>query len=210
MDGSGSSQCQARAQLSCSRCRRRSSQKQSRKSTTLSNPAFTVRNLARRREPLRFSDALRRALILREPSVELLLVENSSADARLVIEALRESPTAASTHVNVARSGEEALAFLQRVGNHAAAPRPRLVILDLDLPGMPGQDVLAEIKADRTLRTIPVVVLTNAHRPEEVVQSYELHVNAYVTKPIHLEAFVSAVESIASFWLETATLPPLL
>jgi chemotaxis family two-component system response regulator Rcp1 len=144
--------------------------------------------------------------VLPERPRELLLVENSSADVRLVVEALRQ--TATLTHLSVAHDGREALAVLRREGAHAAAPRPELVVLDLDLPGKHGRDVLAEIKGDVALRTIPVVILTNSPEPEDVLRSYHLHANAYVTKPIHLDPFLAAVGSILSFWLETATPPP--
>ncbi len=144
--------------------------------------------------------------MLPERPMELLLVENSPADVRLVVEALRQSAT--PTHLSVARDGYEALAFLRREGVHAAAPRPELVMLDLDLPGKHGREVLAEIKGDETLRATPVVVLTGSREPEDILRSYHLYANAYVTKPIHLDAFLSAIGSILSFWLETATRPP--
>ena len=140
-----------------------------------------------------------------ERRVELLLIENNPGDVRLVVEGLRQSVT--PTHLSVARDGLEALAFLRRDGAHSAAPRPDLIILDLDLPGKHGRDVLREIKADDTLRSIPVVVLTGSREPGDILRSYDLHANAYVTKPIQLDAFLAAVGSILSFWLETATPP---
>jgi chemotaxis family two-component system response regulator Rcp1 len=144
--------------------------------------------------------------VLRESPVELLLVENNPADVRLVVEGLRQSVT--PTHLSVVRDGQEVLAYLRREGMHATAPRPHLIILDLDLPGKNGLEVLGEIKADDSLRVIPVVVLTGSREPEDIVRSYQLHANAYVTKPIHLNAFLSTVGSILSFWLEIATPPP--
>jgi CheY-like chemotaxis protein len=118
--------------------------------------------------------------MLLERPVELLLIEDNRADARLVLEALRVGPLA--THLSVARDGYEASAFLNREGAHAAAPRPDLVILDLDLPGKHGREVLAEIKADAALRTIPVIVLTGSNEAEDILRSYQLHANAYITK----------------------------
>jgi CheY-like chemotaxis protein len=144
--------------------------------------------------------------VLLERPVELLLVENSPADVRLVVEGLRESAT--PTHLRVISDGREALAYLRREGTHAGAPRPDLVILDLDLPGKHGREVLAEVKADEALSAIPVVILTGSHEPEDILRSYQLHANAYVTKPIHLDAFLSAIGSILNFWLGTATPPP--
>jgi CheY-like chemotaxis protein len=141
-----------------------------------------------------------------ERPAEVLLVENSPADVRLVIEALRESATL--THLSVLRDGHDTLAFLRREGMHSAAPRPDLVILDLDLPGKHGGDVLGQIKTDAALRAIPVVILTGSREPDDILRSYHLHANAYVTKPIHLDAFMSAIGSILKFWLETVTLPP--
>jgi CheY-like chemotaxis protein len=138
--------------------------------------------------------------------LELLLIENSLADARLVLEALRQSTTA--THLSVARNGEEGLAFLRRQGAYRTAPQPDLVVLDLDLgAGIHGRQVLEEIKADTALRTIPVVVLTGSNEPQDIQRSYDLHANAYVTKPIQLDDFLAKVTSIVGFWHETATRP---
>jgi two-component system, chemotaxis family, response regulator Rcp1 len=141
-----------------------------------------------------------------DPRVELLLIENCPADVRLVMEGLQQSVT--PTHLSVVGDGLDALAFLHREGRHATAPRPDLIILDLDLPGKHGREVLREIKGEDLLRSIPVIVLTGSGEPEDILHSYELHANAYITKPTHLDGFLAAVGSIVNFWFQTATPPP--
>ena len=139
--------------------------------------------------------------------LELLLIENSPADARLVVEALRQSSTA--THLSHARNGEDGLAFLHRQGAYTAAPRPDLVVLDMDLgAGRRGRQVLEETKSDAALRTIPVVVLIGSSEPRDIQRSYDLHASAHVTKPIQLDDFLARVSSIVGFWQEIATPPP--
>jgi len=135
----------------------------------------------------------------------ILLVEDNLGDARLVREALHEVGAASALlHVS---DGDEALAFLRRQDGHAAAPRPDLILLDLNLPRKSGQEVLAEIKADATLRRIPVVVLTSSQSDDDVLTVYNLHANCYVPKPADLERFLIVIRSIEHFWFTTARLP---
>jgi CheY-like chemotaxis protein len=138
--------------------------------------------------------------------VEILLVEDNPGDVRLTQEALHESKL--RNNLSVARDGVEALAFLRREGSYAGAPRPDLILLDLNLPRKDGREVLAEVKSDPALRTIPVVVLTTSKAEQDVVQSYNLHANCYVTKPVDLEQFITVVQSIEGFWFSIVTLPP--
>lgn len=135
----------------------------------------------------------------------ILLVEDNLGDARLVREALSEiGATATLLHVP---DGIEALAFLRREGTHAAAARPDLILLDLNLPRKTGREVLAEIKADSLLRRIPVVVLTSSQSEDDVLSVYSLNANCYVPKPADLEHFLTVIRSIESFWFKTARLP---
>lgn len=140
------------------------------------------------------------------PAVEILLVEDNPADVRLTQEALREGKLRNS--LTVAETGEEALAMLGRRPPHADSPKPDLILLDLNLPGRSGREVLAEIKADRDLKRIPVVILTTSKAEEDVVKSYNLHANAYITKPVDLDKFMQVVRTIESFWLNVVVLPP--
>jgi CheY-like chemotaxis protein len=137
--------------------------------------------------------------------IEILLVEDNPGDLRLAQEGLRQSKL--PTHLSVARDGEEALDFMKRKGAHAGAPRPRLVLLDLNLPKRSGFEVLAELKADRDLRRIPVVVLSSSDADEDVERAYELHAACYVSKPADLEQFVAVMERIHNFWLSVPRLP---
>ena len=136
--------------------------------------------------------------------VEILLVEDNPGDVRLTIEALRESKV--RNHLSVARDGVEALAFLRREGGHAEAVRPDLILLDLNLPRKDGREVLAELKADPDLKTIPVVILTTSRAEQDVLRSYELQANCYISKPVDLDQF-TVVKSIEDFWLTIVTLP---
>ena len=138
-------------------------------------------------------------------TVDILLVEDNPADVRLVREALREAGIVCRLHA--AADGEEALAFLRRQGACRDAPHPQLVLLDLNLPRKSGHEVLAELKDDPDLRHIPVIVLTSSRADEDVLRSYDLHANAYISKPAEFEGFIRAVRSIESFWLITARLP---
>ena len=137
--------------------------------------------------------------------IEILLVEDNPGDVRLTIEALKEGKV--SNRLSVARDGVEALAFLRRVGPHANAVRPDLILLDLNLPRKDGREVLAEIKEDSHLRRIPVVVLTTSKAEEDILRTYDLHANCYITKPVDLEQFISVVRSIDDFWLSVVRLP---
>jgi two-component system, chemotaxis family, response regulator Rcp1 len=138
--------------------------------------------------------------------VEILLVEDNPGDVRLTKEALREGKVYNNLHW--AKDGVEALEFLRREGKHAKAPRPDIILLDLNLPKKDGREVLEIIKGDDGLKHIPVVVLTTSKAEEDVVKSYALHANCYVTKPVDLEKFIVVVRSIDRFWLTVVTLPP--
>jgi len=135
----------------------------------------------------------------------ILLVEDNFADARLVSEALRES--GAGSQLRHVADGMEALAFLRREGAHDGAARPDLILLDLNRPRKSGREVLAEIKADVTLRRIPVAVLASSQSDEDVLSVYALNANSYVTKPVDLDQFLAAIRSIERFWFKTARLP---
>ena len=137
--------------------------------------------------------------------IEILLVEDNPGDVRLTQEALREGKV--RNNLNVAKDGMEGLDFLRRLGPFAHAPRPDLILLDLNLPKMDGREVLAEIKEDADLRTIPVVVVTSSEAEEDIVRSYDLHANCYIKKPVNLDQFITVVQSIEQFWLTIVTLP---
>lgn len=137
--------------------------------------------------------------------IEILLVEDNPGDVRLTIEGLNEGKVRNNLHV--AKDGVEALAFLRREGKYADATRPDLVLLDLNLPRKDGREVLSEIKADAALKTIPVVVLTTSRAEQDVLHSYQLQANCYITKPVDLEQFITVVKSIEDFWLTIVTLP---
>ena len=137
--------------------------------------------------------------------IEILLVEDNAADVRLTKEALREGKV--HNRLTVARDGVEALEVLRRAGKYADAARPDLILLDLNLPRKDGREVLAEIKADDDLRRIPVVVLTTSSAELDIVKSYDLHANCYITKPVDLDKFVDVVRTIDEFWLSVVRLP---
>lgn len=139
-------------------------------------------------------------------TVEILLVEDNPGDVRLTSEGLREGKI--SNNLSVVGDGIDAIAFLRREGQFANAPRPDLILLDLNLPRKDGREVLAEIKADEDLRRIPVVVLTTSSAEQDIVRTYDLAANCYVTKPLDFEAFVEMVKSIEDFWFTIVTLPP--
>jgi len=140
------------------------------------------------------------------PPVEILLVEDNPGDVRLTKEALREGKVYNNLHW--AKDGVEALEFLRQEGKHSAAPRPDIILLDLNLPKKDGREVLASIKNDDRFKQIPVVILTTSEAEEDVLRSYELHANCYVTKPLDLDQFVTVVKSIEDFWLAIVKLPP--
>jgi two-component system, chemotaxis family, response regulator Rcp1 len=137
--------------------------------------------------------------------VEILLVEDSPGDVRLTKEALREGKV--RNNLSVVTDGVEALACLRREGRYAAAPRPDVILLDLNLPKKDGREMLAEVKADERLRRIPVVILTTSRDEQDVLESYDLHANCYITKPVDLDQFIAVVRSIETFWLTVVTLP---
>ena len=137
--------------------------------------------------------------------IEVLLVEDSPGDVRLTQEAFRDANKA--IHLHVASDGVEAMAFLRHEGAHADAPRPDIILLDLNLPKMDGREVLAHIKEDNSLKTIPTVILTTSAAEADVVKSYQLQANCYLTKPVQLDAFEGLVKSINDFWLSKVKLP---
>ena len=138
--------------------------------------------------------------------VEVLLVEDSAGDVRLTKEALKESKMLNKLHV--VKDGVEALAFLHREGKYVDAPHPNLILLDLNLPRKDGREVLAEIKADEHLKRIPVVILTISKAEEDILQTYNLNANCYITKPVDLEQFIKVVRSVEEFWFTVVTPPP--
>lgn len=137
--------------------------------------------------------------------IEDLLVEDSPGDVRLTREALREGKVRNNLHV--VPDGVEAVAFLRRAGSYADVPRPDLILLDLNLPKKGGREVLEDIKSDPDLMRIPVVILTTSQAEQDVLESYRLRANAYVTKPVDLDQFLRVVKSIEEFWLEIVRLP---
>jgi chemotaxis family two-component system response regulator Rcp1 len=137
--------------------------------------------------------------------IEILLVEDNPGDVRLTIEGLKEGKV--RNNLRIASDGVEAMAFLRREGQHSDAARPDLILLDLNLPRMDGREVLSAIKSDPRFRTIPVVVLTTSRAEQDVLRSYELQANCYITKPVDLEQFLTVVKSIEDFWLTIVTLP---
>ncbi len=139
-------------------------------------------------------------------AVDILLVEDNPADVRLTIEALKESRVL--TNLHVVNDGVAAMAFLRREGEYENAPHPDLVLLDLNLPRKDGRAVLAEVKSDPELMRIPVAVLTTSQAEEDVLRSYDLHANCYVTKPVDLDQFMHVVRTINEFWLTIVKLPP--
>jgi CheY-like chemotaxis protein len=142
---------------------------------------------------------------IRSTPIDVLLVEDSPGDVRLTREAFRETNGAVTLHV--ASDGVEAMAFLRREGENANAPRPDFILLDLNLPRMDGREVLVHIKEDPELRTIPTIILTTSEADADVLKSYELNANAYLKKPVTLEAFEALVRSINDFWLTKVMLP---
>ena len=138
--------------------------------------------------------------------VEILLVEDNPGDERLTREALKEGKVYSNLHW--VKDGVEAMEFLRREGTYKDVPRPDIILLDLNLPKKDGREVLQDIKNDDALKRIPVVVLTTSKAEEDVLRTYNLHANCYVTKPVDLEKFIVVVKSIDVFWLTVVTLPP--
>jgi two-component system response regulator len=137
--------------------------------------------------------------------IQILLVEDNPGDVELTREALHD--TKVHMELSVVQDGVEAMAFLRREGRYADAPRPDLILLDLNLPRKDGRGVLSEVKADPVLRHIPVVVLTSSQAEQDIVRAYDLHANCYVTKPVDLDQFVKIVRSIEQFWFTVVKLP---
>jgi two-component system, chemotaxis family, response regulator Rcp1 len=137
--------------------------------------------------------------------IEVLLVEDNPGDVRLTREALKEGKV--RNNLAVAENGVEALAYLRREGRYTDVTRPDLILLDLNLPRKDGRQVLEEIKADATLRNIPVVVLTSSEAEQDILKAYALHANCYITKPVDLDQFVKVVKSIEDFWFTIVKLP---
>ena len=137
--------------------------------------------------------------------IEILLIEDNPGDVRLTKEVLMEGKV--RNNLQVVGDGVEAMAFLRRENNYAEAPRPDLILLDLNLPKKDGREVLQEIKADHQLRRIPVVVLTTSAADEDILRSYDLSANCYITKPVDLYQFITVIRSIEAFWLTIVSLP---
>jgi chemotaxis family two-component system response regulator Rcp1 len=137
--------------------------------------------------------------------IELLLVEDSEPDVRLTVEALHEAKV--KNRLSVVEDGVEAMDFLLRRNGYTEAPRPDLILLDLNLPRKDGRQVLREIKSDPSLRRIPVVILTTSKGEEDVLRAYDLHANCYITKPVDFNRFMEVVKSIEEFWLTVVRLP---
>jgi two-component system, chemotaxis family, response regulator Rcp1 len=136
---------------------------------------------------------------------EILLVEDNPADVRLTLEALVDGKVKHELHL--AKDGVEALSFLRREGAFRKAPRPDLILLDLNLPRKDGREVLKEIKEDPGLRSIPVIILTSSEAEEDVLKTYDLHANGYIVKPVNLERFFKIIKQIKKFWLSIVALP---
>ena len=139
-------------------------------------------------------------------SIEVLLIEDSPGDVRLTKEALKEGKILNNLHV--VNDGVEAMIFLKKEEKYQSSPTPDLILLDLNMPKKDGREVLAEIKADTKLKSIPVVILTTSSAEEDILKSYDLHANCYITKPVDLDQFIKVIKSINDFWLNIVKLPP--
>jgi two-component system, chemotaxis family, response regulator Rcp1 len=139
-------------------------------------------------------------------AIEILLVEDSPSDTDLTLEALKDFKV--RNHVSVVEDGVQALQFLRRQAPYEEAPRPDMIMLDLNLPRKDGREVLAEIKTDNDFKTIPIVVLTTSRAEQDILRAYQLSANCYITKPVDFNQFLDVVRSIESFWLFVVTLPP--
>jgi CheY-like chemotaxis protein len=138
--------------------------------------------------------------------IEILLIEDSPSDIALTVEALKAGKVANT--LNCVKDGIEAMAYLKRQGKFKDAVRPDLIMLDLNLPKKDGREVLAELKNDPSLKIIPVIVLTTSRSDQDILRSYELNANCYITKPVDFKFFIDVVKSIENFWLSIVTLPP--
>lgn len=143
--------------------------------------------------------------LMEQRPVEILLVEDNPADVRLTREALRDAKVANTLHV--VEDGEAAVQFLRRQGRYAGAPRPDVILLDLNLPRRSGHEILADVKNDPELRSIPIVVLTTSQAEEDILTAYRLHANCYISKPVDLVQLTKVVRAIDSFWFTVVTLP---
>jgi CheY-like chemotaxis protein len=139
-------------------------------------------------------------------SIDILVVEDNPGDARLIREILNENRLYSSLYI--VNDGVEAMSYLRNEGKYSIAPRPDLIILDLNLPRKDGREVLAEIKADEELRHIPIVIMTISQAEEDILRTYKLNANCYITKPIDLNEFIKVIKSIEEFWFSTVKLPP--
>ena len=137
--------------------------------------------------------------------IEILLIEDSPSDANLTIREFRRAKIA--NHLHWVEDGETAIDYLKRQGNYQDAARPDLILLDLNLPGLDGREVLAEIKADAVLKRIPVIVLTTSASEEDILRSYNLSANCYITKPIDIQQFIQVIQLINDFWMKAVKLP---
>ncbi|MGB9978407.1 response regulator [Methanobacterium sp.] len=137
--------------------------------------------------------------------IEILLVEDNEGDVGLVEEVFHEAKI--MNNLNVAEDGEEAILFLRREGKFSNVPSPDIILLDLNLPGKDGREVLKEIKEDDELKRIPVVILTTSKAEEDILKSYNLHANSYITKPVDFDQFIKVIKSIENFWLDIVKLP---
>lgn len=138
--------------------------------------------------------------------IEILLVEDNPGDVRLCTEAFKDGKVLNNMHV--AEDGEVAMAFLRKEGQYADAPTPDVILLDLNLPKKDGREVLEEVKQDERLRRIPVVVITTSDAEQDIIRSYDLHANCFITKPVDFDQFIKIVRSIENFWLTVVRLPP--
>ena len=141
----------------------------------------------------------------KERPIEILLVEDNPGDVRLTIEAFKEAKV--HNRLEVVRDGVEAIAFLRKERDYANRERPDLILLDLNLPKKNGHEVLAEIKEDPNLKTIPVIILTTSKAEQDIHKTYKLHANCYITKPVDLDHFITVIQSIKHFWLSVVKLP---
>jgi CheY-like chemotaxis protein len=144
-------------------------------------------------------------IISGRPPVEILLVEDNAGDIRLAVEAFKDAEL--PNHVSVVRDGEEALAFLRRQGPYAGAPRPEFILLDLNMPKKDGREVLREVKTDRELKIIPIIVLTTSVAPMDITQSYDLHANGYIQKPADYDEFLELIRQLDTLWFGVVQLP---
>ena len=143
---------------------------------------------------------------MKPTAIEILMIEDNEGDVFMTTEAFKVAKVA--NNLSVARDGMEAMEFLHQAGKYAAAPRPDLILLDLNLPGRDGRQILSDIRADPNLTTIPVVVLTSSKAEQDVVRAYELHANCYIVKPVDFEKLLEVVNAIETFWLTVVKLPP--